>query len=300
MGACVWDLDLATPGIQSVPIDECHFTNQKSFSEPTYDGTLQYQPNDAVSTYASYRHGFRAGGFSTRATNAIAFRAFFPELVDEYELGLKTSSFMGDYRLTSSLAVFRQDGTDVQKQRAAPVDTDGDGQADVVATVIDNTAKQRNTGGEFEIELAGQRFGLKAYYAHTKVKILKGAAVSPIGPEIAQRGTPKHQAGLTGSFAAPVGNIGEFAAVASVSWRDDVYLDDFELSSLEPSYTLVNVRAEWNEILNSNFNVAVFATNLFDEQYRIGVLGLVAEGLGFQSSVYGEPRMYGMELTYKF
>ena len=39
---------------------------------------------------------------------------------------------------------------------------------------------------------------------------------------------------------------------------------------------------------------------LFDEEYRIGVLGLIAEGLGFQSSVYGEPRMYGMEIGYKF
>jgi iron complex outermembrane receptor protein len=44
----------------------------------------------------------------------------------------------------------------------------------------------------------------------------------------------------------------------------------------------------------------VFANNLLNERYRIGVLGLLAEGLGIQNSVYGEPRMYGIELGYKF
>jgi len=47
-------------------------------------------------------------------------------------------------------------------------------------------------------------------------------------------------------------------------------------------------------------SVAVFANNLLDKTYRIGVLGLIAEGLGFQNSVYGEPRMYGVEVGFKF
>ena len=47
-------------------------------------------------------------------------------------------------------------------------------------------------------------------------------------------------------------------------------------------------------------SAAVFANNVTNKTYRIGVLGLIAEGLGFESSVYGEPRMYGVELGFKF
>jgi iron complex outermembrane receptor protein len=60
------------------------------------------------------------------------------------------------------------------------------------------------------------------------------------------------------------------------------------------------MRVELNDIGRSGISAAVFANNMFDKTYRIGVLGLIAEGLGFQNSVYGEPQMYGAELSYKF
>jgi len=50
----------------------------------------------------------------------------------------------------------------------------------------------------------------------------------------------------------------------------------------------------------SKVNLAVFGNNVTNESYRIGVLGLIAEGLGIESSVYGEPRMYGVEVSYRF
>lgn len=301
LNACQWDLNLATPGVQSVPIDQCFFSNEKTFDEITYDGTLQYEPSEGLTLYGSYRHGFRAGGFSTRAQNEIALRPFLPELVDEYELGLKTTTPLGGGQLTSSLAVFRQDGTDVQKQRSASFDTTGDGIPDTVVTIVDNTAEQRNTGGELELSFGTADFNLSGFYSYTKIEILEGAAVSTIGtPEIAQRGTPKHQAGLTGTADMPIGNLGELSLTANVTWRSEIFFDDFELQARQPSYTLVNLRAEWSQIAQSGLSIAAYATNVTDEEYRIGVLGLIAEGLGFQSSVYGEPRMYGVEIGYKF
>ena len=301
LNACQWDVDLITPGVQSVPIDQCSFSNDKTFEEITYDATLQYEPSDGLTLYGSYRHGFRAGGFSTRAQNEIALRPFLPELVDEYELGLKTTTPLNGGQFTSSLAVFRQDGSDVQKQRSASFDTNGDGVPDTVVTIVDNTAEQRNTGGELELNFGSGSYNLSGFYSYTEIEILKGGAVSALGnPEIAQRGTPKHQAGLTGTLDVPVGNAGDLSLTANVTWRSEIFLDDFELQGRQPGYTLVNLRAEWSEIANSGLSVAAYGTNIFDEEYRIGVLGLIAEGLGFQSSVYGEPRMYGVEIGYKF
>jgi iron complex outermembrane recepter protein len=295
LGVCTFDTDAATAGTQTVPIGQCSFSNQKSFKEWTYDATVQYEPSSHVTAYASFRHGFRAGGFSTRATSFVTLQPFLPEFVDEYELGLKTnSSVFGTGRLTTSLALFRQDGSDVQKQRATFVNGN-------VFTIVDNTAKQRNSGGEFEATLSVPRFTLNAFYSYTKVKILSGAATSAIGPEIAQRGTPKHQAGLTATISPPVAEeIGKFNLVSNFSWRSKNYLDDFERDAAQGAYALINLRAELNDIGGSRASLAFFVNNATNETYRIGVLGLVAEGLGFSSSVYGEPRMYGVELGYKF
>jgi iron complex outermembrane recepter protein len=294
IGRCSFDIDAATPGTQTVPIDQCSFSNSKSFKEWTYDATLQWQPTQEIMTYASFRHGFRAGGFSTRATSFVALQPFLPEFVDEYEIGLKTDTpVFGSGRLTTSTAIFLQDGSDVQKQRATFVNGN-------VFTIVDNTAKQRNTGGEFEATLSIPNFSLTGYYSYTKVKIREGRAISAIGPEFDQRGTPRHQAGATATLSPPVGDLGELNMMINYSWRSKIHLDDFEVQGDQPAYGLVNLRAELNDIAGSRASVALFVNNALDETYRIGVLGLIAEGLGFQSSVYGEPRMYGLEVGYKF
>jgi len=295
IGKCSFDIDAATAGTQTVPFSQCSFTNQKAFKEWTYDATVQYEPSAHITTYASYRHGFRAGGFSTRATSYVTLAPFLPEFVNEYEIGLKTNTrIFGAGRLTTSTALFRQNGSNVQKQRATFVNGN-------VFTIIDNTAKQRNTGGEFESTLTVPNFSLTGFYSYTKVRILKGAATSSVGPEIAQRGTPRHQVGATATLSPPVGDdVGQFNLIANYTWRSKIYLDDFELQGLQPSYGLLNLRAELKNVGGSRASVAVFVNNATNETYRIGVLGLIAEGLGIQNSVYGEPRMYGVEVGFKF
>ncbi|GLS98646.1 TonB-dependent receptor [Sphingobium jiangsuense] len=294
VGRCSFDIDAATAGTQTVPFDQCRFTNQKTFKEWTYDATVQYEPSEQVTAYASYRHGFRAGGFSTRATSYVTLAPFLPEFVDEYEIGLKTNTPLGAGRLTTSTALFRQDGSNVQKQRATFVNGN-------VFTIVDNTAKQRNTGGEFEATFNTEGFSLTGFYSYTKVKVLEGGATSAIGPEIAQRGVPKHQLGATAVISPPLDpNTGELNFVLNYTWRSANYLDDFEREGRQAPYSLVNLRAELNDIGRSGISVAAFVNNALDETYRIGVLGLIAEGLGFQSSVYGEPRTYGLEVGFRF
>jgi iron complex outermembrane receptor protein len=294
IGRCSFDIDAATSGTQTVPFSQCSFTNSTSFKEWTYDATVQYEPSPEFTAYASYRHGFRAGGFSTRATSFVTLAPFLPEFVDEYEIGLKTNTRMGAGRLTTSTALFRQDGSDVQKQRATFVNGN-------VFTVVDNTAKQRNTGGEFEATFNTDAFSLTAFYSYTKVKILEGGATSAIGPEIAQRGVPRHQAGATATISPPISErVGELNFILNYTWRSKIFLDDFELEGTQPAYSLLNLRAELNNVGGTRASVAAFVNNALNETYRIGVLGLIAEGLGFQSSVYGEPRMYGIEVGYKF
>ena len=61
---------------------------------------------------------------------------------------------------------------------------------------------------------------------------------------------------------------------------------------------MLNLSLNWKSIAQSNFDLQLFATNVTDELYRISNSNISA--LGFQSSIYGEPQMYGMRLTYRF
>jgi len=300
-GTCVFNTDPTLATFQTVPIGQCSFTNSATFKEWTYDATAQYEPSSHVTTYFSYRHGFRAGGFSTRAANYPALNPFLPEFVNEYELGLKTNSRFGNVRLTTATSLFRQDGSDVQKQRAT-----FDPSANNVYTIVDNTAAQRNQGGEFEATLSVPTFNLTGFYSFTKVEILQGAgqligANGQVFNEIAQRGVPKHQVGLTATMSPPVAeSLGQLNVVANWTWRSTTWLDDYEVQGRQKPYSLINLRAELNNINHTGLSVAAFVNNALNERYRIGVLGLIAEGLGIQNSVYGEPRMFGGEVSYKF
>lgn len=294
LGVCIFDTDPLTPGTQTVPFSQCNFTNQKSFNAVTYDGTIQYEPSNALTVYGSFRHGFRAGGFSTRATSPVTLAPFLPEYVDEYELGLKTNHPVGAGRLTTSLALFQQDGTNVQKQRATLVGGN-------VFTVVDNTAAQRNRGGEFEATLSVPTFNLTGFYSYTKVEIRRGAATAGGLPEIAQRGVPRHQLGLTGTISPELSeDVGKLDITLNYTWRSEIFLDDFELQGRQKPYSLVNARVQLSNIAKSGVDVAIFGNNILDQEYRIGVLGLIAEGLGFQSSVFGEPATYGIEVGFRF
>ena len=77
--------------------------------ELIYTGKLGYKFNNDVSTYASFTHGYKAGGFNLDSTAAVggADPRFDSELVDAYEIGLKSKLF--DNMLTLNVAAFYQD-----------------------------------------------------------------------------------------------------------------------------------------------------------------------------------------------
>ena len=67
-----------------------------------------YEFTNDVLGYASYTHGYKSGGFNLDATAAIfgATPTFESELIDAYEVGLKTSLLAG--RINANIAAFHQ------------------------------------------------------------------------------------------------------------------------------------------------------------------------------------------------
>ena len=128
-----------------------------------------------------------------RAQSSAAFEAFDPEYVLEYEIGLKNQFLLDAGSLRTSAAVYFQDSTDVQRQAPTGIDTNGDGVADTVVTLIRNISAQETIGGELEANFAFDNgFSVGAWYSYVKVDVTEGLQAG----EAEMRGIPENQAGL--------------------------------------------------------------------------------------------------------
>ena len=285
---CTFD----TSGTTLTIAADCSVSASKSWDALTYDATIQWEPNERTNAYASFRKGYRAGGFSLRATDNASLAPFDPETVYEYEVGLKNRANLGGGVLTTSGALFYQDYRNVQVQDLA-VNNRG-----LVVTIISNVNKQRILGGEMEANLQVGNFDFGINYSYVDVKVLE--TKPSLANVFAQIGTPKHIVNANVGWHLPIGSEnGDLVASATLSLRSSQNLDDKDRGAIEPAYSLVNARLSWDEILGSNFNAALFVNNLTDTFYRVGVVGIVAE-TGIGASAYGTPRMYGLSLGYKF
>ena len=141
-----------------------NFRGKEEFTEFTPRVSLAWQPNERHNIYGSYSQGFKGGGFDPRGLTTAApdfngdgtvsedevfeFMKFEPEIVDTFEFGIKSSLF--DQRVSTSLAFFYSDYTDIQVPGSIGVDTDGDGVSDTFAGVTTNAGEAEVKGIEFE------------------------------------------------------------------------------------------------------------------------------------------------------
>jgi len=117
---------------------------------------------------------------------------------------------------------------------------------------------------------------------------------------------PEQIAALNVRYELPLAEgLGDVVVLGSVNYRDEQYSSatthpaDDPLAMVE-SYHVYNLSAEWNGIMGSSFDARAFVNNVTDEEYRsYAYIGLQGAS-GFVNSIYGEPRMYGFSLRYRF
>ena len=102
------------------PTDPTFLPTPLSFNEKfeddelIYTGKISYDLSPNASSYASFTHGYKSGGFNLDSTAAIGGGdpSFASEEVDAYELGLKTK--LADGRVTFNAAAFHEEFTNFQ------------------------------------------------------------------------------------------------------------------------------------------------------------------------------------------
>jgi len=114
---------------------------------------------------------------------------------------------------------------------------------------------------------------------------------------------PKHQFSLSANYELPLdASVGTVEAALTYAWVDDRYVAPITVPWAEPgawldSFDLLNASIYWSEVFGTRFDVQLFGTNLTDEKYRISNSNVWNE-LGYRNTIWGEPRMYGVRLSY--
>jgi iron complex outermembrane receptor protein len=278
---------------------------QETFKDPSWELGLEWQATDGLFTYLKTRGSFRSGGFNgsappIKATATDGGNLFDSETTQDVEAGLK---FNGDVAKLN-LAVYKQWVKDVQ--RVEFPDPDGAGGLASIA-VTANVPEMQVQGVELEASIAATSWlelGLLA--AYTDAEFTDGE-VSLFGTDYVYGpvgDTPERSGVVYAQFDFPTSSsVGEISLRTEMYAQSEQYFSNAAATIAPgtelPSYELYNARLGWSEILGSGFSAAIFGKNLTDEEYFVGGMTLAA-ALGHNAAAVGEPRTYGLELSYKF
>jgi len=259
--------------------------------------TLEYDVNDDVLVYASYKESFRAGGFNAAAVGlrlpGETFGADFNfdrEDITAYEAGFKGTFLDGRARLNA--AGFYSDFSNVQ----TTVQTNP-----LIATSRAVVNTDQETYG-FEIDgLFALTEDFTARGSYTFIDGEQSDVFNPVLMTISERdelqGTPKNQYLVSLSYDGDWNGNSLFANV-TYSHKDDLLRVPENQTRLS-AQDLVSANIGMGfDVGGNDFNITLWGQNLTDDEYTIDALPF--ETFAFPVQVFGQPRSYGVSLGLNF
>jgi iron complex outermembrane recepter protein len=256
--------------------------------------TVDYRAADDVMLYATYREGFKSGGFqpSIPANAERASFIFGPEDVRSYEIGLKSE--LADRRLRLNAALFHNRYEDLQFVTGTGV---GAGGAPIVVT--DNAAHATSQGVEIELLLrSSENLQLSAGYSYVDATIdeyVDDAGNDQSGKQVIR--TPKHQASTVGEYTVALGGDSRLVLRGEWSYRSRVYFDPGNtLETSQEGFSQFSARIAYET--GGAWSFALWGRNLGDELYCQNTITLSASTVGVCHT--GPPRTYGLSFQYSY
>ncbi len=301
-----------------IPGQEVSFQRWTPMASLAFRLPEQYMPDelDHLMGYFTYSQGFKGGGINAGAQTMDPREAseFAPEVLDSFEVGIKSISF--DRRLRTSLSLFYGDYTDlqlptVQLEPCPPDEPDCINQAIVI---IDNAGKARNRGVEFELQaqptdglqILGSIGYLDAKFTeYDAVNIVTNEPIDRAGERLPFVPDLQTHIGVQYSLFIDSEELPgwlqgwltprvDWAYTSSVqNWGREL------VGGTQPGYNLVNLRLSYS-FNDDRSQLALWSKNVTDEAYFDEVYAVQAQILGTISRFYGWPRTYGVELSHDF
>jgi len=248
--------------------------------------TVQYKPSETLMLYASYRQGFKSGGFQTLpGTVALASTPFDPEKVKAWEAGFK-SSFL-DRHVVLNIAAFHNDIVNQQILRL-PTPT---------VTLVDNAGGTRAKGVDVTLSLlpfSGLRIDGSMTYQQARFTRYLNGTIDYAGNH--QLRSPDFTATLAAEYTIPL-KAGEIALRGDMFHQSKIFFDGANLSlpgGFQPGYTLFNARLSFRPG-GGNFDIAAYVRNLTNKQYYRNIAVQGPSGVGTP----GEPLTAGLSVSWK-
>ncbi|MDX2235333.1 MAG: TonB-dependent receptor [Hyphomonadaceae bacterium] len=235
----------------------------QDFNKLTWRVSLDHKFTPDVLGYVSYNRGIKSGGFNMINAGTPGYD---PEILDAYEVGLKTQSFDDTVRINA--AAFFYDYKDIQVYNitgGGAVLTQNAAAAEVMGLDIDLTWQAT---GNLEIS-AG--LGL----IDSEYTDFPNATFTPpsplLGPQTSGNASgneliysPPVSGNLAVDYFIPTG-FGEVRLNGALAYRDDVFVSAGNRLTI-PAYTVANASAGWMSS-NQQFGVTLWVRNAFDEDY---------------------------------
>lgn len=273
---------------------------------PSWVGTLQWQINPRSQIYFTQRGSFRAGNFNGAVVPYNLANFFKNEYTHDFELGYKFSGTVLGHGAHFNIAAYKQIVKNAQHSLYAVV-------AGAPSAFTVNVPQAEVKGVEIDGDIMPTdwlKLGFSGAYTDAKyTKNIVDLSVQTgtpgfVVPFDSYPDAPKWSGSVYFDLTLPVpSNIGD------VHFRMDSFSQTYSYFSnnnfsITPQtrikgYTTVAARLSWNEIMGSDLSFAVYAKNLFKEQYYQSGYVLGASG-GLNTVIPGEPQTFGAELTMKF
>ena len=300
LGSCVLT---TTQGGRPYTANNCNLIGSKTFNTPTWTLGLNYQVDPRTLLYVASRHGYRAGAWPGKVTNAQAFLPIQPEKVTDVEIGIKRDWQIGGATLRTNGALYRQNYEQIQR----PVNGPG---IFPPIVILFNAAGAHISGGEFEailapargVELSGSLAYVDARYTSF---INQGADYSH--NEFAN--TPKFQYTLSARYTLDLPKqIGAISFVGDYFHQSHVFFTDTQQSDSDgpyqsrgqDAYGIANFRIDWDRVMGSEIDASFFVTNAFAQKYLVSFQEQLYASFGFNAAGVGEPRVFGLEVRHNF
>ncbi len=267
----------------------------------SYTVGFDYQASPATLVYVVSRQGYKSGGFNIVAATVgdVSSPAFSykPETVRDVELGIKTEWSLGTLHGRTNLALYNSWFINAQVNTSELIDNEQE-------AVTQNAARASIRGLELENTLQlSSSTELTLNYSYMDAFYTR--YITPLGEDLSHLPyayAPKNKmsAGARARLPLPA-SIGDVWLGGNFSYQDRVFAGFSAVTpgSYIPSYGLLGLRADWERINGSGVSASVFVTNLADKAYRVTNEDLFTT-IGSSTTVYGEPRMYGVTLKVQF
>ena len=297
-------------------IDEIRTANFAGWSG---EAALTYFLSEDVNVFAAFSHGWKPGGFNGGSVYSVELiEPYSYEQINSYSAGIRSDFF--DKMLRFNLTGFHYNFDNLQVFKL---------EQNASGTPLPRIVNARSatvSGFEFEISgtpLEGLDFRVNFGFLDTEYQdfdIDYQKAVVGVRPPQSERinvdysgnpllASPNWSTSGFVQYRFPLGRYGSLMPRFSYSGKDSIFFDTNsgrgtqgklpEGTIAQSTYWLMNTSLSWFSI-DENLELMAWVRNITDQEYKIQSFDLTSKQYRFILDVYGDPRTYGITLTYRY